>query len=191
MATNAVIITNCWAFENGGNLWNDSAFADDGNGFKLGGNYLPGPHHVVRCVSFKNPATGFDQNNNTAGLTLDQNTAWANAKRNFNLNHGVNETPQIVRNNISFQSGGSDSFSGNSELRDNSWQVLSSAPSPNDFLSLDTSLASGPRNPDGSLPETPLLRPVPGGRLVNKGVDIGEPFVGSAPDLGAFESPEW
>jgi len=48
-----------------------------------------------------------------------------------------------------------------------------------------------PRRDDGSLPETPYLRPVPAGRLVDKGANLGNSFNGAAPDLGAFETPVW
>jgi hypothetical protein len=56
---------------------------------------------------------------------------------------------------------------------------------------VDAVLAKAPRRDDGGLPEVPFLRPVPTGRLVNKGIDLGEPYSGSAPDLGAFETSEW
>ena len=36
--TNGVVLTNCWAFKNGVDLWNlGSGFKGNGNGFKLGG----------------------------------------------------------------------------------------------------------------------------------------------------------
>jgi hypothetical protein len=41
------------------------------------------------------------------------------------------------------------------------------------------------------LPDVPFLRPVPGRRLIDKGVYRGETFQGVAPDIGAFEAPEW
>jgi hypothetical protein len=43
------------------------------------------------------------------------------------------------------------------------------------------------RQPDGSLPVLRLMHLAQGSALVDKGVDVGEPFVGKAPDLGAFE----
>jgi hypothetical protein len=49
------------------------------------------------------------------------------------------------------------------------------------------SLVTGPRQADGSLPVLPFLQPVSGGRLIDQGVDLGEPYSGAAPDLGAFE----
>ena len=43
------------------------------------------------------------------------------------------------------------------------------------------------RQADGSLPVLPFLRLSPGSNLIDKGQDVGLPFVGTAPDLGAFE----
>ena len=45
----------------------------------------------------------------------------------------------------------------------------------------------GPRKADGSLPDVGFLRLKAGSRAIDKGEDIGFPFVGKAPDLGAFE----
>jgi len=45
----------------------------------------------------------------------------------------------------------------------------------------------GPRNADGSLPNVDFLRLKKGSRAIDKGEDIGFPFAGEAPDLGAFE----
>jgi len=43
------------------------------------------------------------------------------------------------------------------------------------------------RQADGSLPVLPFLRLAAGSPLIDKGKDVGLPFVGAAPDLGAFE----
>ncbi len=45
----------------------------------------------------------------------------------------------------------------------------------------------GPRNADGSLPNVDFLKLKKGSRAIDKGEDLGFPFVGEAPDLGAFE----
>ena len=45
----------------------------------------------------------------------------------------------------------------------------------------------GPRNADGSLPSVGFLKLKKGSRAIDKGEDLGFPFVGKAPDLGAFE----
>jgi hypothetical protein len=186
-----VIITNCWSFRNGTNLLNIVSFAGDGNGFKLGGGNIPSANRIYNSLAFKNPQNGFDQNDNMAGLTVDQNTAWKNLGQNFDLNHGTVTTGvHVVRNNLSID--GTISTAAGSILSNNSWQVITSpAASTNDVLSIDDSFATAPRRDDGSLPEIPFMRPVTGGRLVDKGVNIGLPFSGPAPDLGAFETSVW
>ena len=195
MATNTVVITNCWAFRMGTNIFGDTAWQGNGNGFKLGGQYVGTPHKLVRCLAFANMANGVDQNNNLAGQTVDNNTAWANLGANFDLDHDSTNAPMIsvhvVRNNLSIAGHTPDSFRSGSLRTNNSWQVLSPVATTNDVLSADFSLATGPRRDDGGLPELPFLRPVPTGRLVNQGVKTGDAYTGSAPDLGASESPEW
>lgn len=191
MGTNTVVITNCWAFRMGTNIFGDTNWAGNGNGFKLGGNYVGTPHKLVRCLAFANMANGVDQNNNESGQTVDNNTAWGNFGSNFQLNHGTNPTPHIIRNNLSLAGKSGDSFRSGSLLTNNSWQALSPAATANDVLGIDYSLATGPRRDDGGLPELPFLRPVPAGRLANKGVNTGGAFTGSAPDIGAYDSPEW
>ena len=189
MGNAAVLIEECWAFRSGTNYWNSPSFDGNGNGFKMGGNYIGAPHRLLRCLAFENESHGIDQNNNLDGQTIDQNTAWNNGGRNFNLNHGANTTPHVVRNNLSFAGGSSDAFTSGTLLTNNSWQVISSPPaSAADVLSVDASLATAPRNADGSLPHGSFLRPVPGGRLVDQGIDLGEPYAGAAPDLGALEA---
>jgi len=192
MGTTAVLIDQCWAFYNGTNYWNDPLFNGNGNGFKLGGQYVGTPHRIVRSLAFRNQAHGIDQNNNVAGQTVDNNTCWANLGRNINLNHNSTNAPMtgnhLVQNNLSFAGGNSDSFWPGTVEISNSWQVVSSpAANAGDVLSVDDSAVTAPRNPNGSLPNLPFLRPVPGGRLIDKGVILTEPYAGAAPDLGAFE----
>jgi len=76
-----------------------------------------------------------------------------------------------------------------SVLASNSWQVISApAASAADLQSTDISYVVAPRQADGSLPATPFLKPVIGGRLIDKGAVIsGDTFLGAAPDLGVFE----
>jgi Pel9A-like, right handed beta helix region len=189
-APNPVYIENCWSFRNGHYGTNG-----DRNGFKLGGSGVGASHHLVNCVSFHNPHHGYDQNNNTLPQTLDNCTAWANGAaaggsgENFNLNHGP-VVAHILRNNLSID--GTIKTNTISILISNSWQVVTSpAASTNDVLSTDEAYALFPRRDDGGLPEVPFLRPVVGGRLVDKGADLSEPFAGPAPDLGAYETLVW
>ena len=56
-------------------------------------------------------------------------------------------------------------------------------------LSLDPAALTAPRKPDGSLPEIPLMRPAPGGKVIDRGVPAGLPYSGRAPEPGAYEAP--
>jgi uncharacterized protein (DUF2141 family) len=57
-----------------------------------------------------------------------------------------------------------------------------------DFQSLDRSQLAWQRNQDGSLPEIEFMHLVSGSDLIDAGINIGLPFNGNAPDIGAFES---
>jgi uncharacterized protein YjdB len=46
---------------------------------------------------------------------------------------------------------------------------------------------TAPRKADGSLPDITFLKLAPTSDLIDKGVNVGLPFFGNAPDLGAFE----
>jgi hypothetical protein len=179
-----VTFEGCWAFRSGNNYWNDSAFAGNGNGFKVGGNAKQANHKLTNCVSFSNVAKGFDQNNNAGGITFYNCTAYNNGTYNFALGGTLNSGQQhVLKNNISL---GSSNSIANASQANNSWSSGFSVSSA-DFASLDLTLATAARNPDGSLPANALLRLVSTSKLINAGVDIGLPYVGSAPDLGAFE----
>jgi len=200
MGTQPVLITNCWAFRAATNVFWDAAtntvFNGNGNGFKLGGNGTGTPHRLVNCLSFGNSAWGVDQNNNADGQTVDQNTVWNNGSGAINLNHlgsqyGTLQSSHVVRNNVAIGSVTIGSTATYPSIQmSNTWQVLSNV-NTNDFLSTDYTWAMAPRRDDGGLPENPFLRPVPAGRLVDKGANLGSPFNGSAPDLGAFETSVW
>lgn len=182
---NTVIIDNCWTFRNGYNVWGITTYTGDGNGFKLGGNYIQGPHIITRSVAFDNKSKGFDQNNNMAGVTLYNNTSFRNG-RNFSFPSNPTSGHHILKNNISHRTVSSNSIVGTSLLQTNSWAGFSINDS--DFVSLDTSLVLNPRNADSSLPFIDLLRLSQYSLFIDAGVDVGLPFNGTAPDLGAFES---
>lgn len=54
-------------------------------------------------------------------------------------------------------------------------------------MGLDASLASASRTAAGDLPVNGFARPSAAGGMVDSGVDLGLPFVGAAPDIGAVE----
>lgn len=74
---------------------------------------------------------------------------------------------------------------GSEDVEDNSWNLPVSV-SSRDFQSVVLDGWDAPRVPDGSLPMLPSLRLKAGSDLVDAGSDVGLPFTGSAPDLGAF-----
>jgi pectate disaccharide-lyase len=61
-----VTIDNCWAMLNGHISSGTKGPAADGNGFKLGGNNVPGIHVVTNSFSMTNDTCGFTLNNNAA-----------------------------------------------------------------------------------------------------------------------------
>jgi PKD repeat protein len=187
-----VLIDTCWTWRNGSNVWASGSFNGNGNGFKLGGNFVAAAHRLVRSVAYQNVGNnggkGIDQNNNTGSLTIDNNTSWGNRNADINMNTTPTTSGVItLRNNLVIS--GTTSIQSSASQISNSWQVISSPPAnSNDVLSMDASLLAAPRQADGSLPVTALVHPVPGGRLVDKGYNFGDPYYGSAPDLGAYET---
>jgi hypothetical protein len=193
MGNAPVLIEDCWTWRSAINVWDptNTQFNGNGNGFKLGGNDVAASHHLVNCVSFLNPHHGYDQNNNAGAQILDNCTAWNNGTtsgHNFNLNHGL-VAAHVLRNNLSIA--GTVSTNSSTVQISNSWQVVSPAPGTSDVLSTDYAWSMAPRRDDGGLPETHFLRLIPSGRLLDKGTNLGAPFSGTAPDLGAFESVQW
>jgi len=210
-ASEATRFENCWAFFNG----YTSAFVSkgDGNGFKVGGygaapvvSGLPNPipsNTVQFCMAYRNKANGFYSNHHvTTGNSFYNNTAYRNST-NFNmLSQKITKSPysgadtsvdcpgynHVLHNNLSFRTNrdtlnmGSCNFSFNS-FTPNSGVTVDAT----DFLSTDEALLIAPRGLDGSLPITDFLRLKSTSDLINKGMNLGFAFSGSAPDFGAFE----
>ena len=185
MADSSVEIDSCFAFRNGVDIWHTGQVDGNGNGFKLGGNYIHAHHTVKNCISFDNAGNtgrGFDENNNTAGQTVYNCTAYRNKGDNFHFNNTVVTGNHDIINCISYK-GNVSIKSGTQEK--NSWQGF--LISDSDFLSIDTALALMPRDSSGNLQTNNFFRLAAGSPLIDAGVDVGIPYSGSAPDLGAFE----
>lgn len=200
-----VEIVDCWSWHNGDQTDFDSiylalkgtkmsSFSGNGNGIKLGGNGTggdsKGQHVVTRCVAFNNryrSLKGFDQNSHKGGVVVRNCAAWNNGY-NYMFETDASGSTNEFRNNISFspKSGAGWEFSAGSILENNSWQ-LSVTASAADFADTTEAGAAAPRRADGSLPDNGFARLVAGSDLIDKGRDIGLPFAGVAPDLGAFE----
>ena len=173
----------CYAWSNGVNIWNHPFFAGNSNGFKLGQG--AGNHIVINCVAWNNSYRGFDLNANTGGVILRNCTGWNNGINYFFQTHS-GEAGNILRNNLSY--GGKDSIGVRVDSSSNSWDTeLGIALTDADFFSFDDSVMAAPRNPDGSIPQNDFLKLAPGSDAIDAGIDVNMPYIGKAPDLGAFE----
>jgi hypothetical protein len=185
MADSSVTIDSCIAFRNGVDSWGQSGFDGNGNGFKLGGNFIATPHLVRNCVSFDNAGNtgrGYDENNNTAAQTVYNCVAYRNKGDNFHFTNTLVSGQHQIKNCISYS--GNNNIS-SALVSNNSWQGLT--PATSDFLSIDTALARTPRQADGSLKDNGFFRLNTGSQFIDAGTNVGLPFFGSAPDIGAFE----
>jgi hypothetical protein len=184
-AGNCVRIEDCWAFHNGENIWNDPNFQGDGNGFKLGQG--GGAHIVIRCMAYNQQHNGFDLNRkktDATGVTVYNCTGVRNGGKNFKFDNPTTGAIHVLRNNISYL--GSDTIG---TLIDNSYNSWNSGFSVRDadFASLDPNGIDGPRGPKDELPKLKFLHPAKKSSLIDAGIDVGLPFNGAGPDLGAFE----
>ncbi|HUJ11530.1 MAG TPA: pectate lyase [Verrucomicrobiae bacterium] len=196
-----VTIENCWAFYNG-YFTNFVSSTGDGNGFKSGGYGRNGkaipnpvPRHVTQfCVSVRNRANGFYANHHTGGLDWISNTAYRN-NVNYNmlctLSDNLTDVPgysQFMKNNLGYLGNTQvTNLDTNSSDVSFNYFTLPVAVSSNDFVSLDESQLTQPRQINGDLPEISFLHLANGSGLIDKGTNVGYAFNGAAPDLGAFE----
>ncbi|MFF7979407.1 right-handed parallel beta-helix repeat-containing protein [Streptomyces sp. NPDC007901] len=146
-----VRIEHSWAFGNGKNRWNDSAFEGNGNGFKLGGGGVAVAHVVNDDVSWDNTLNGFTENSNTGAIVLNRNTAYANGEAGFFFRTSKS---RLARNLSVSNKGGKATLGSATVSAANNWDSAVSAPA---FKSTDATTAYGARGSDGSLPATTFL----------------------------------
>lgn len=194
-----IVIEHCWSFWNG---YQPGTFkpAGDGDGFKLGITATDQSNHVRRLLrfnlSFENRAHGFDQNNAQCISLLYNNTSYNNANRgkaarSYDFWNG--DAATVAKNNIDYHPSMSAIFNDKAIVSHNTFLIDGSDNSSytvtrDDFLSIDSKGVDGPRHKDGSLPHLKFLRLKKGSDLIDTGMDIGLPYKGKAPDLGAYES---
>jgi hypothetical protein len=133
----------------------------NGNGIKAGGK-TEQVHTMVRnSIAFNNRGNGFDEN---SGLDVHfyNNTSFNNGKYAF-----TGGSTTVLRNNIAYR--GAEGLWG-SDTANNSWDLGISDPH---FNSTDPSKAS-------------FLSLQSGSPAVAAGTDVGLPYAGAAPDLGAL-----
>ena len=203
-----VIVENNWAFGCGYATYGTYNPTDgNGNGFKMGSSKTGIRHLVQNNVAWKNKASGFYANHSSGGNTWYNNTSFQNGTQ-YNMlaspagdpNTTITLTGSLVhimRNNIGYPNKNTNMTGVDTQF--NAWD-LNITPKASDFLSITdptvsgtgqaietTSPALGPRQADGSLPSVDFLKLVAGSQMIDKGTDVGLPFVGPAPDLGAYE----
>ncbi|WP_426503271.1 right-handed parallel beta-helix repeat-containing protein [Dactylosporangium sp. McL0621] len=192
-AFSSVTIESSWAWHNG-YVPGTNTSAGNGNGFKAGGyggGYVSnGVKHTVRTsVAFSNRSAGFYANHHTLANDYFNNTSYNNHP-DYNM-LGVNSSGAAVglgnlRNNIAYAGSLTSNMTGTSAAN-NSWN-LSVSMSDAQFRSVATTGWDAARQSGGGLPVLSSLHLAANSTLIDKGVNVGLPYTGPAPDLGAFES---
>ncbi|MGI5374468.1 pectinesterase family protein [Streptomyces sp. CA-251387] len=146
-----VTVEHTWAFGNGKNRWGDSAFAGDGNGYKLGGDGETVAHLVNNSAAWDNAGNGFTENSNKGAIVINRTTAYANAKWGYCFATGAARLGKnlAVSNGSGLVSKGSSVVSSG-----NNWDSGIATPA---FRSTDASTTYNARQSDGSLPATTFL----------------------------------
>jgi len=207
------VLTNCWAMASNKYRNNYSTgWQTERNGFKFAsGGDDPDPWN--KTVIMKNCLALYC--NTGMGEIYDAlaNGEYYN-NTSFKNGIGITATPNstsIFKNNLVFGSTAEDpglkrpyniAIHNNTTYIEshNTWDKTASYPhfemtdsldlNDDDFVTVDSlelvELFTAPRNIDGSLPPFPL-KLAPDSDLKDAGIDVGLPFNGVAPDIGAFE----
>jgi hypothetical protein len=178
---------NCWAIKNG-YLKNGTKGNGDGNGFKTGGSddkLLKHNAIYKNCISVGNVTDGFDHNSNRGNVTIYNCSAYDNGK-NYSFSNTNPLAKLTIKNSNALGAFGSINATV-LDITNNSWQN-GIVTTENDFESINYAQLLNSRKPDGSLPDVTFFHLKAGSGLIDKGVNVGLPFNGSAPDIGAFES---
>jgi len=187
-AEGILVFDKCWAWHNGFIPGTEIA-AGNGEGFKMG--ITAGtPEKVVQrtltnCISFNNRTRGFSQNGANVLMKFYNNISYKNDNQGY-MFYTYN-VADILKNNLSYKNGAHIYSQSNQIIEKNSWQnglVVSDA----DFQSLDGSQLTRPRKANGDLPDITFMHLAPGSKLIDAGINVGLPFSGQAPDIGAFET---
>ncbi|GGC21054.1 right-handed parallel beta-helix repeat-containing protein [Pseudoduganella buxea] len=196
-AYSPVVIEHSWAWLHGYLPGTTTSIpAGNGNGFKIGGFsgvYQPNaPVHVVRfSVALRNKVNGFYANHHPVANQFYNNTAASNGIGFNLLGIAPDNTPLnlgVARNNVAYGGTAAANTAG-TQTSHNSWN-LAQAPTADDFQGVSMSGWDAPRLPDGSLPVLPHFHLAPRSGLVDAGIDVGLPYTGRAPDLGAYEGTD-
>jgi MYXO-CTERM domain-containing protein len=190
-----VLVEDSWAVMNGfSNGGASSPASGNGNGFKMGSSATGIRHIVQNNVAWKNKASGFYANHSTGGNTWYNNTSFMNGTQYNMLASPANDPNTTItltgalahkmRNNIGFPNKNANMTGVDTAF--NTWD-LNIAQAATDFVSTSDTGYQGARQADGSMPNIGFLRLAAGSPLIDKGTNVGLPFAGAAPDLGAYE----
>ncbi|MGY5355881.1 right-handed parallel beta-helix repeat-containing protein [Wenyingzhuangia sp. IMCC45467] len=177
---------NCWAIKNGYNKENVIGIGD-GNGFKTGGSDTKDLKHnaiYTNCIAVGNTADGFDHNSNRGTVTIYNCSAYDNG-RNYNFSN-TNPLEKLTIKNSNYLGSYGSTNATTTDITNNSWQNGITT-TEEDYESIDYSQLLNERKADGSLPDVTFFQLKAGSDLIDAGIDVGLPFNGEAPDLGAFE----
>ncbi|MEO7976028.1 Ig-like domain-containing protein [Flavobacterium sp.] len=177
---------NCWAVKNG-YLKTGIKGVGDGNGFKTGGSddkLLKHNAKYTNCIAAGNVADGFDHNSNRGEVTIYNCSAYDNGK-NYSFS-STNPLAKLIIKNSNVLGAFGTALADVVDVTNNSWQNGITV-TTDDFTSIDYSQLLGARKADGSLPDVTFFHLKADSDMINKGVDVGLPFNGTLPDLGAFE----
>jgi len=199
-----ITVENCWTWHNGDphSPYADTftgTWAGNGQGFKVGGGSSSkanefesyGAHVLRNCIAFNikygnSAVRAFDRNNHKSGVTMINCVAWGSST-GFYFKAAPNDgSHHTLVNCVAFDCDTIHALSNDTVSIHNSWNLPGIAANKDDFTGLDETLAKAPRGSNGELPEG-FARLVADSDLIDKGVYTGAPFLGSAPDLGAFE----
>ena len=192
-----LIIDNCWSFYNGyiPDTFTPTGGSDgDGNGFKLGSQVVDHSSEVLRtvtnCLTYRNRREGFGIQEAKCRITIYNSTAYLNGSFGIVLVDGYVHT---VRNCIAYGNGTYQGYISAVSTVDHNTFLYNGDANTNyiladaDFVTLDPTGIDGVRQSDGSLPALTFLHLATGSDLIDKGIYVGLPYNGTAPDLGAFE----
>ena len=199
-----IIMNNCWSFNNRAYL------NGEGNGCKMG--WTPQSVDAIRltitnCISAYNSGWGFHTNDakypNVKWMNLFNNTSYKNNYWGFGIFNtsasDEEELHRVFRNNIAYKNTIAEVQVATGALYShdhNNWDIpitLTDA----DFVSLDSTGITAPRQADGSLPDNDcynyFLRPSSSSQALNAGTDVGLTYDADSvlwdtpPTIGAFE----
>jgi hypothetical protein len=190
-------LDNCWSFWNGyqpstvGSSWTSGG---NGVGLKLGGKTSPGTNSILRTIknslSFGNRMAGItpepdaSDGSNNLGVLIYNCVAYQNG--DYGIGNGNHSNYALVRNCIAYNNN-EDARIQTGMVHDHNSFDISGTVSDADFMSVNSSGVDGPRQADGSLPNISFLHLSTRSHLIDAGVDVGIPYSGNSPDLGAFE----